>query len=85
MSLWMRAKKSVLLELRAQGLKPQHFSAREIAVLTDYYLNQHRAWPMAEAEEIIETWPGLASFRANLSTDAQKENEPKSITSAVQM
>jgi hypothetical protein len=67
----MRAKKSVLLELRAQGLKPQHFSAREIAVLTDYYLNQHRAWLIAEAEEIIETWPGLASFRENLSTDAQ--------------
>ena len=81
----MRAKKSVLLELRAQGLKPQHFSAREIAVLTDYYLNQHRAWLMAEAEEIIKTWLGLARFRANLSTDAQKENKPKSITSAVQM
>ena len=81
----MRAKKSVLLELRAQGLKPQHFSAREIAVLTDYYLNQHRAWLMAEAEEIIKTWPGLARFRANLSTDAQKEKKPKSITSAVQM
>ena len=38
----MRAKKSVLLALRAQGLKPQHFSVREIAVLTEYDLNQHR-------------------------------------------
>jgi hypothetical protein len=81
----MRAKKAVLLELRAQGFKPQHFSIREIAVLTDYYVNQHRARLMAEAAEIIETWPGFASFRANLSTDAQKENEPRSITSAVQM
>jgi hypothetical protein len=34
----MRAKKAVLLALRAQGLKPQDFSAREIGVLTDYYV-----------------------------------------------
>ena len=60
----MRAKKSVLLALRAQGLKPQHFSAREIAVLTDYYLNQHRARLMAEAAEAIATWPGFARWRS---------------------
>jgi len=59
----MRAKKSVMLELRAQGFKPLHFSPREIAVLTDYYLNQHRAKLMAEAAEIIETWPGFAQWR----------------------
>jgi hypothetical protein len=59
----MRAKKAVLLELRAEGLKPQHFSAREIAVLTDYYLNQHRAQLMAEAAEAIATWPGFAPWR----------------------
>ena len=59
----MRAKKSVLLSLRAQGFKPQHFSVREIAVLTDYYVNQHRARLIAEAEEIIETWPGFAQWR----------------------
>jgi len=45
--------KSVLLALRARGLKPQYFSAREIAVLTDYYLNQHRVRLMAEAAEAI--------------------------------
>jgi hypothetical protein len=60
----MRAKKSVLLELRARGLKPQHFCVREIAVLTDYYLNQHRAKLMAEAAEAIATWwPGFAQWR----------------------
>jgi hypothetical protein len=59
----MRAKNSVLLELRAQGLKPQHFSAHEIAALTDYYLNQHRAKLMAEAAEAIATWPGFARWR----------------------
>jgi hypothetical protein len=30
-----RAKKSVLAQLRAQGLKPQQFSAREISLLAD--------------------------------------------------
>jgi len=59
----MRAKKVVLLELRAQGLKAQHFSAREIAVLTDYYVNQHRATLMAEAAEAIATWPEFARWR----------------------
>jgi hypothetical protein len=52
----MRAKRAVLLALRAQGLKPQDFSAREIAVLSDYYLNQHRAKLMAEAAEAIASW-----------------------------
>jgi hypothetical protein len=59
----MQAKKAVLLELRAQGLKPQHFSAREIAVLADYYLNQHRAELVGEAAEAIATWPGFARWR----------------------
>jgi hypothetical protein len=58
----MRAKKAVLLALRAQALKPQHFSAREIAVLTEYYLNQHRADLMSEATEAIATWPGFARW-----------------------
>jgi len=84
----MQAKKAVLHELRAQGLKPQHFSAREIAVLADYYLNQHRAELIAEAEETINTWPGFAAWRlpdANIRINVQKDSEPKSITSAVQM
>ena len=59
----IRAKKSILLALRAQGLKPQHFSAREIAVLTEYYLNQHRAELVGEAAELIATWPELARWR----------------------
>jgi hypothetical protein len=70
----IRAKKSVLLALRAQGLRPQHFSAREISVLTDYYLNQHRAKLMADAAEEIATWPDFARWRlpcANLSSAVQ--------------
>jgi hypothetical protein len=59
----MRAKKAVLLALRAEGLRTQDFSAREIAVLVDYYLNQHRARLIAEAEEVIATWPEFARWR----------------------
>lgn len=84
----MRAKKAVLLALRAQGLKPQDFSAREIGVLTDYYVNQHRAKLMAEAAVAIATWPGFAKWRlpsANITTNAQKQSEPISTTSALQI
>ncbi len=59
----MKAKNSILLALRAEGLKPQHFSAREIGVLADHYLNQHRARLMTEAAEAIATWPGFARWR----------------------
>ena len=59
----MRARKAVLLELRAQGLKTQDFCAREITVLADYYLNQDRAQLMAEAAEAIAAWPGFAAGR----------------------
>ena len=84
----VRAKKAVLVALRAQGLRPQHFSAREIAVLAEYYLNQHRAELVGEATEAIATWPGFARWRlpsANIQTNAQSESEPKSMTSVVQM
>jgi hypothetical protein len=60
----MRAKKSVLLALRVQELKPQHFSAREIAVLTEYYLNQHRAELVGEAAEAIARWPECEHWRS---------------------
>jgi hypothetical protein len=71
----MRAKKAVLLALRAQGLKPRDFSAREIAVLADYYLNQHRAKLMAEAAEEIATWPGFAWWRDTAGLDPAMTNK----------
>jgi hypothetical protein len=81
----MRAKKSVLLALRAQGLKSQHFSARDIAVLSDHYLNQHRDRLVAEAEEAIATWPDFAAWRcAEFNNNAQTGNEAESIASVVQ-
>jgi hypothetical protein len=81
-----RAKKSVLAELRAQGLKPQRFSAREISVLADAEFERNRARLLAEAEYSIETWPGFAYLRcAELSTNAQTAKPSNSTTSAVQM
>jgi len=38
-----RAKKSVLTQLRAQGLKLQHFSALEIRMLADVEFERNRA------------------------------------------
>ncbi len=46
------AKKAVVAQLRAQGLKPQQFTAREIALLAEDYLAQHRAELIAEAIDI---------------------------------
>ena len=78
----MRAKKAVLLALRAEGLKPQDFSAREIGVLTDYYVNRHRAKLMAEAAEAIARWPGFAQWRlppghAVFAKSTETEHSPK--------
>jgi hypothetical protein len=70
---------------RAQGLKSQHFSARDIAVLSDHYLNQHQDRLVAEAEEAIATWPDFAAWRcAEFNNNAQTGNETESIASVVQ-
>jgi hypothetical protein len=81
-----RAKKSVLAELRAQGLRPQHFSSREISVLADAEFQRNRARFLAEAERSIETWPGFAYLRgAELSNNAQATEPSNSTTSIVHM
>jgi hypothetical protein len=81
------AKKSVLAELRARGLKLQHFSAREIGPLADAEFERNRARLIADAEHAIETWPGFAPYRlgANISNNAQTQRPPNSTTSTVQM
>ena len=66
------AKKSVLAQLRAQGLKVADFSARELRVLADAEFERNRARLLAEAEVAIATWPGFAYWRcAELSNNAQ--------------
>jgi DNA invertase Pin-like site-specific DNA recombinase len=70
-----RAKKAVQANIRAKGQRLADFSAREITVLAEDYLAQHREQLRAEAEHAIATWPGFARWRlpdcANLSTFVQ--------------
>lgn len=84
----MRAKKAVQVQIRAKGQRLSDYSAREISHLAEAELERKRASLIADAEHTIATWPGFARWRlpgAELSSDAQKQSEPKSITSAVQM
>jgi hypothetical protein len=83
-----RAKKAVKRELQEQGLKPKYIAPREINLLAHAYLAQHRPELLAEAEHVIATWPGFARWRlpsANITTNAQKQSEPISTTSALQI
>jgi hypothetical protein len=69
------AKKSVLAQLRARGLRVAHFSAREISLLADAEFERNRERLIADAEHSIETWPGFAYLRcAELSNNAQQED-----------
>jgi hypothetical protein len=52
----------VKLKLCAQGLKLQQFSAREIAVLAEDYLVEHRAELVTEAKAIVDRWDAQGMF-----------------------
>ena len=57
------AKKLVVAQIRAKGLRPANFTARDITELADAELERNRAQLIAEAEHTIETWPGFARWR----------------------
>ena len=80
------AKRTVKDHIRAQGLKLAEFTARDLNELAEAEFERNRAQLIAEAEHLIETWPGLAYLRcAELVTAAQNQSEPKSTTSALQI
>jgi hypothetical protein len=68
-------------QLQAQGLKPNHFSLRDLRVRAEAYLADHREELIADAKQIVERWRVEGVFgkrggihftrRASLSTDAQ--------------
>jgi hypothetical protein len=58
-----RAKRLVQAGIRAKGQRLSDFSAREITLLAEDYLAQHRAELVAEARHVIATWPGFARWR----------------------
>jgi hypothetical protein len=67
------AKKTVQANIRAKGQRIADLSAREITLLAEDYLSQHRAQLWAEAEHAIATWPGFARWRLPVSrTDSAK-------------
>jgi hypothetical protein len=87
-----RAKTAVKRQLQAKGHKVAHYSARDITMMAQAYLDQHRAELIAEAKATVECWVAEGFFGkrvqlafAKLSSDAQTPSEPKSITSLVQM
>jgi len=57
------ARREVKAQIRAQGLKVAHYSAKEISILAEAHLAQHREQLRAEAEHTINTWPGFARWR----------------------
>src|SRR5215469_14702937 len=57
------AKTAVKDQLRAQGLKIWHFSAKEITQLAEDYFANHREELITKATEDINTWPGFARWR----------------------
>ena len=83
------ARREVKAQIRAQGLKVAHYSAKEISILAEAHLAQHREQLTAEAEHAIATWPGFARWRlpncSNIETDAQSEMPPISTTSPLQI
>ena len=68
-----RAMKAAKHQLQAQGLRPTHFSHRDLLIRAEQYLAEHRAELIAEAKEIVERWrlQGFFGKRARLNTNAQ--------------
>jgi hypothetical protein len=68
-----RAMKTTKHQLHAQGLKPTHFSHRDLVIRAEAYLAEHREELIAEAREIVERWraEGFFGKRAKLLSDAQ--------------
>jgi hypothetical protein len=79
------AKRTAISHLRAQGLKPANFTARQITELAEVEFERNRAQLIAEAEHLIETWPGLAYLRcAELINSVQSQEPCSDKTIAVQ-
>src|SRR5690242_18546482 len=68
------AKKAIKAQIRAQGDKLTQVPARTISIFADAYFDVHRERLLAEAEHVIETWPGFACYRvgANILSGARQ-------------
>ena len=82
-----KAKKAVEAQIRALGKRPITYSPAQLKALAQAEFELNRISLMAAAEKTIATSSLFARWRlpsANLTTNAQKENEVKSTSSAVQ-
>ena len=82
------ARKAIKAQLRAEGLKLSQFSAKDISIRAEAWFDVHRQELIAEAEQIIATSPYFERWRlpsANITSDAQTREQPKSTTFALQI
>jgi hypothetical protein len=54
--------KATKRQLQAQGLKPTHFSHRDLVIRAEQYLAEHREELIAEAREIVARWQAAGVF-----------------------
>jgi hypothetical protein len=86
-----RARSAVKEELKRQRRRLADVEAKEITALAREYLDAHPEL-VADVRPVVESWIARGvfgkraqrAFCATLKTNAQKENELKSTTSAVQ-
>jgi hypothetical protein len=57
-----RAKKAIMAQLQARGEKVAHYSAKDITLLAEAYLAQHRHELVVEAIAIVECWTAQGYF-----------------------
>jgi hypothetical protein len=57
-----RAKDAVKRQLQAQGHKVAHYSSRDITILAQAYLDQHREELLPEAMQTVERWAAEGFF-----------------------
>jgi len=67
-----RAKDAVKCSIRAHGLKPNHYSARELTVWAEVYLDDHRDELLAEAKTTVERWTAEGVFGKRAQRDLLK-------------
>jgi hypothetical protein len=58
----LRARDAIKDQLRKQGLKASHYSARDITAMACEYLSQHRSELLPPAIETIERWTLAGEF-----------------------
>src|SRR5262245_50613900 len=75
-----RAKKAVLAQLRAKGLRPAKYPAVYIAVMSNVYYAQQMGPLFTEAVKDFMTWPGFARWLCKNHNTNAKAREPFSVT-----